>query len=77
LVNVFSVLHSVTDSNYPSGAFKPLVNVRICNSRENRKYIYQKSENTKGVIRICNSRENRQYIYQKFEDTTGVIRICN
>jgi hypothetical protein len=27
LVNVFSVLHSVTDSNYPSGAFKPLVNV--------------------------------------------------
>jgi hypothetical protein len=36
---------------------------------ENRKYIYQKYENTTGVIRICNSRENRQYIYQKFEDT--------
>jgi hypothetical protein len=41
---------------------------------ENRKYIYQKYENTTGVIRICNSRENRQYIYQKLEDTTEVTK---
>jgi hypothetical protein len=41
---------------------------------ENRKYIYQKYENTTGVIRICNSRENRQYIYQKLEDITEVTK---
>jgi hypothetical protein len=66
LVNVLPVLHSVTDSNYPCGILG-----------EHRQYIYQKFEDTTGVIRICNSRENRQLIYQKFEYTTGVIRIWN
>jgi hypothetical protein len=82
---VLYVLHSVTDSNYPCGIFKRLVNVlsvlpwvtdsnypgRIFNLFVNVCLF------STGEIRICNWRENRQHIYQKFEDTTEVIRICN
>jgi hypothetical protein len=42
---------------------------------ENRQYIYQKFEDTTGVIIICNSRENRQYIYQRFEDLCDFFKL--
>jgi hypothetical protein len=61
----------------PVVIFKLLVNVFSVLPSVTGQYIYQKFEDTTGIIRICNWRENRQYIYQKFEDTTGIIRICN
>jgi peptide methionine sulfoxide reductase MsrB len=58
LVNVLSVFPSVTEYNYPCGLFNLLVNV-------NRQYIYQKFEDTTGIIRICISRESTDNKFTK------------